>query len=495
MRNIAFLIIGVALAGALVLANPPAQPSRSAEVLLGQALHQEEVEGNLDAAIATYKKILADYPDNRPLAAKALLQMGRCYEKLGKDGARKAYERLVRDYADQSEARVARSRLAAMNRPSSTTLTTRRLEIPTGVDTPTSTVSPDGRFLAFMDWHTGNLAVRDLRTGKDHLLTNEGTEGKEDARVFRAVEESRWSPDGKQIAYTLYIESGTKTSDELRVIAVNGGKPRVLTRFENTREVSCLAWSPDGKKTLATVYPQNGPKQMVMVSTADGSTRVLTELKREIYPTTKRFSPDSRYIAYDFLPDPASPERDIYLMSVDTGKSTPLIQRPGDDYLLGWSPDGKWVLFASDRTGSLGIWGVRVREGKAQGAAEMLRAGAGDVVPMGFTRDGFFYYALRSGKDDIYVARLDPASGRVQKPPKKLIREFEGHNYWPRYSPDGKYLAYVSWRGLRLGALRRESVLCIRSLETGKDRKFPTEFRRLAGPRWLPDRSAVIIAA
>src|SRR4030065_2398112 len=96
MKKSIFLIaVALGLLIALSPADHAAQKSQSAEVLLGAALHQEEVEGNFEAAIETYKKILADYPDTRPIAAKALLQMGRCYEKLGKSGARMAYERLV----------------------------------------------------------------------------------------------------------------------------------------------------------------------------------------------------------------------------------------------------------------------------------------------------------------------------------------------------------------------------------------------------------------
>jgi len=99
MKNTRFLLIfTMALAG-ILLASMPTQQSRSADALLGAALHQEEVEGNLEAAIETYKKIIADYPGNRPMVARALLHMGQCYEKLGKEEARKAYERVVRDYA------------------------------------------------------------------------------------------------------------------------------------------------------------------------------------------------------------------------------------------------------------------------------------------------------------------------------------------------------------------------------------------------------------
>ena len=79
MKNFRLLfVITVTLVGGLLASNRPTQQNRSAEVLLGTALHQEEVEGKLEAAIETYRKFLAEYPDNRPLAAKALLHMGQC---------------------------------------------------------------------------------------------------------------------------------------------------------------------------------------------------------------------------------------------------------------------------------------------------------------------------------------------------------------------------------------------------------------------------------
>ncbi len=109
--------------GALLIVGPLtgrlAMPQNydRAEVLFQSARSKELVSGELEQAIDLYKKIVASYGSNRPVAAKALLQMGRCYEKLGKDEARKAYERLVRDYAGQSEqAKLARARLAALRK-------------------------------------------------------------------------------------------------------------------------------------------------------------------------------------------------------------------------------------------------------------------------------------------------------------------------------------------------------------------------------------------
>ena len=108
---IAALLLAVALAAGAAAQKKPA----TAEELLGAALHQEEVEGNLERAIATYKKVVAEAGATRAVAGRALLRMGQCYEKLGNAEARKAYERVVREYADQSEiAAQARVRLAAL---------------------------------------------------------------------------------------------------------------------------------------------------------------------------------------------------------------------------------------------------------------------------------------------------------------------------------------------------------------------------------------------
>lgn len=118
----------VALAAAITAAGTATQ---SGHDLFQQALVKERAEGNLHGAIDLYERIVQDYPEDHALAAKALVQMGQCYEKLGKAEARKAYERIVRDYADQAEPlQVARARLAALTSPSPTSLTVRRLESP-----------------------------------------------------------------------------------------------------------------------------------------------------------------------------------------------------------------------------------------------------------------------------------------------------------------------------------------------------------------------------
>ncbi len=85
---------------------------------LEAARHSETVDGDLKSAIDQYNAILERARENRPIAARALLQLAQCQEKLGRrDAAHAAYLRLVKEFSDQPEvAAVAREQLAGWTR-------------------------------------------------------------------------------------------------------------------------------------------------------------------------------------------------------------------------------------------------------------------------------------------------------------------------------------------------------------------------------------------
>jgi hypothetical protein len=108
-----FLIAGFALA-----AFTSAQKEDPPQLLLEKATKLELVDGDLKGAIAIDERILGLPGVPRTVAARALLHLGECHEKLGHAEARKAYERLVREFADQEEeVGRARARLAALGEP------------------------------------------------------------------------------------------------------------------------------------------------------------------------------------------------------------------------------------------------------------------------------------------------------------------------------------------------------------------------------------------
>jgi Tol biopolymer transport system component len=484
---LAVALLGVVLTGVVATA----QKNREAEVALQAAIQKEKVDGELEDAIRQYKEILAKHKSDRAVAAQALVHIGQCYEKLGKGEAQKAYQQVLKEYADQAEAlKVARERLSALralDRKAGGTLAVRKVWAEPLTDTM-GEISPDARYLSFVDWDTGDLAVRDLDTGKNRRLTNKGA-WKESGDF---AEYSRWSPDGRKLAYDWYVDRPGQTPIyvlELRIMTVANSQSRVVYKTRNEKEwLETSDWSPDGKQIAVVRYAENNGNEIVLVSAADGRLRVLKTLGREsTWPVL--FSPDGRYLVYSY----GGPERDVFLLSADGKQAATLIEHPADDVALGWSPDGRWVLFLSDRTGSLDLWAVRVAGGKAQGEAQLIKPALGRAVPLGVAKDGSLYYGMTQHTHDVYVARLDPRTGKILGPPVKAVKRFEGVNDWPWYSPDGKRLAYVSAR--RSGARLYYNVLCVRSLETGEEREYPTKFRRLAGTRWAPDGRSVFVAA
>lgn len=265
---------------------------------------------------------------------------------------------------------------------------------------------------------------------------------------------------------------------------------------EEVRYLQPFAWSPDGKQILTLVTRRDGTHQIVLIAVSDGSMRILKSLGWR-YPIKMGFSPDGRTVAYDVPVRPDSADRDIFILSVDGRREIPLVQHPAIDYGPVWTPDGKAVLFASDRRGNTDLWAIQVAEGKPQGMPRLLKPDMGNVMPLGFSRDGSYYYGVRTGTEDVHVAELNPQTAELSRPPTRLTERFVGSNLAGAWSPDGRQVAYVSRRSPLLEAPGSMAVV-IRSLETGVERDFFSAlslsgFRPVI--RWFPDGQSLLLAA
>jgi len=90
---------------------------------------------------------------------------------------------------------------------------------------------------------------------------------------------------------------------------------------------------------------------------------------------------------------------------------------------------------------------------------------------------------------DIFTADFDSKREKIQFPPVKATDRFVGKNFFPEWSPDGKYLSYVSNRYSGYA----KNPICIRSLETGDEREIIPELRYIWGPRWSPDGRSILV--
>ncbi len=197
------------------------------------------------------------------------------------------------------------------------------------VDLYVGTLSLDGRYLSSVDWWSGgNLIVHDLVTGENRQLTNDASW---DPPHFAYL--SAMSQDGIRVAYAwLHPYRGRDSSSvDLRIVGVDGAAPRVLYHDDKVGEIGPKAWSPDGKHILATFSLKHGPDQIVLVSVADGSVRVLKSpfLTPHIYSFKMSFSPDGRFIVYS-VPQKDSDAQDIALLRADDGREIPLVPLPAN---------------------------------------------------------------------------------------------------------------------------------------------------------------------
>lgn len=360
---------------------------------------------------------------------------------------------------------------AVAGRAQDTTLVMRRVWSGRGVD-GLGSPTPDGSHLTFVDWATGNLALRDMATGKVRYLTHKGISDSGYAEL------SVVSPDGRRVAYHWYPGGWTW---ELRVVDIDGSNDKLLIGGDEDLYVAPEAWSPDGRNILVR-YVRGTDGSIALVSPDDGSIR---ELKR-LTPSSgsqASFSPDGRYVVYDLV-DPESSKRDIFLLSVDTGREVPLVRNEADDPLFGWVPGSDWVLFGSDRTGTLGAWAIRVEDGRPAGDPVLVKPDIWRAYPTGFTADGSFYYVVDISTVGTYVATVDTATGSLLSGPTPLDPNgsLGGGRQRANWSPDGRRVAY--WKTTDPSY---SPILGIRSMETGETRELEMKFRSNCRPRWSPD--------
>ena len=196
---------------------------------------------------------------------------------------------------------------------------------------------------------------------------------------------------------------------------------------------------------------------------------------------------------YSLNQQPPHIQHDIYLLSTDGSQDIPLVEHPANDVFPIWAPDGKSILFTSNRSGTLDVWVIPMADAKPQGPPVLVKKDIGRFLPLGFTQKGSFYYGLRTGTEDAYVASLDPATGKVLQPPKPVSKLLAGVNRSPDWSPDGKQLAFLSHVDTENHGLEMR-VITIQSVETGQERQFGVpKLGYLDWLRWSPDGRSFLV--
>jgi len=405
----------------------------------------------------------------------------------------------VRDYADQKDAvDIARARLGSSGSERRSTELARIWTAVPGADFH-GAVSRDGRYVPYVDWDKeGDLYLRDVVAGVNRRVTNTANYG-----TLKGAGQSAgglsFSPDGKHLAYAWF--KGVRDGDryELRIVRVgNGGTPEPRRLFDNedVHWISPDDWSRDGKWIAVQLQRKDRSAHIGLIAVQDGSLRVLRSIERR-GSSSLSFSPDGKYLAFDRRSARDTAQRDVFVLAVDDGREFAAVAHPSEDALIGWSADGK-LIFASDRSGSVGLWALPFAGGRPQGPAELLKTDLGHFQSMGMSEAGALYMALSDirNRSNIETASFDFERGQFTSPRAAAVPTFVGANQHPDWSPDGRFLAYVSRRGALGGSLMfAHYVVGIQSLEGGSVRELSPSpnFQLFWSLHWAPDGRSLVV--
>ena len=147
-------------------------------------------------------------------------------------------------------------------------------------------------------------------------------------------------------------------------------------------------------------------------------------------------SPDGKRLAVDGSDSQGN--RDVWLIDLASGNSTRFTFDPAQDLFPVWSPDGSRIVFGSDREGPRNLF---QRSAKGAGKEELLLKSDFNAYPVDWSHDGrYIAYVINDPKTKIDVWVL-PVSGNQKPFP---FANTEASERGARFSPDGKWLAYVS---------------------------------------------------
>lgn len=353
-------------------------------------------------------------------------------------------------------------------------------------------VSPDGKALVYdscpvfeNEWRKGavsdgtrDLWIYDLTTGKHRQLTS--NRGEDRDGVF--------APDGRSIYYVSEQVGGSFNVWQLGL--EDGAEPRPITKHEG-RPVRFVSVAMDG--TL--VYAYDGA--IWRRDAAGGEPRPLELLIRQSPLVSGSFSASANPYVSEIAARPDSTEvavvarGEIYVVSTSDGRARRITDTPAFEQQVSFSPDGRRLLFCSEREGASEIYEVSLPDGRNSftepGGLEEKRiiASQVDLLFPAYAPDGQ-HIAYYENRTSIKVWDREHDTTVTALPPGNAYSYGDGDLGYD-WSPDGRFI--VASVGSVVGDL--DIALCD---ATGQ--KPPVNLSRSGyanmNPAFLPDGQSIL---
>jgi Tol biopolymer transport system component len=215
----------------------------------------------------------------------------------------------------------------------------------------------DGSRLAYRAIQAGRSEVRELRTADREervLLVSQSW----------SPTSPRWSSDGRRLAYArrgVPTFSGEETDSEVAVLTTDLNKEQLLPLPAELR-FRPSDWTNDGTTILGDCRPTSDRTTGICVvpaSRGDAASRAAKVLVHKpgsnLY--NPRFSPDERWISFVAVDSRGSRTARLFVAPANGGEWIPVTDGHAFDDKARWAPDGRTILFLSDRGGYLNVRG------------------------------------------------------------------------------------------------------------------------------------------
>jgi Tol biopolymer transport system component len=418
-------------------------------------------------------RMLARSPEERyPSAAEALADLAALLEGGAKPGARRRAWLWAASVAIAAALALG-GYLALHRRAEPMKATFSRLTDEEGRESYPA-LSSDGQSVAYVRTVDGqtDIFLQALDKAEGDFSNAEAvnlTEGSPDDDTQPA-----FSPDGRWIAFRSEREGGG-----IWLMSSDGGGARRIADFGFNP-----AWSPDGREiaiaTEGIVEPimRKMDSEIWIVDVSTGHRRELVRKADDgVQPS---WSPSGARIAYWGLP-PEGARRILWTIPAAGGERVKVL----DDGFLNWnpvwSPDGRYLYFGSDRSGSLNLWRLPIEEatGKVMGEPEMVTTPAMGSGFWSVSRDGRrIVYAANESKANIERFPFDEETLRTTGPATAVTRGSHRIRSCD-VSPDGRSIAFCT-------VSPREDLFLVRT-DGGSHVQLTDDAAKDRHPFWSPD--------
>lgn len=383
--------------------------------------------------------------------------------------------------------------------------------------------SPDGQVVAFV-WNgerqdNYDIYVKDLRTQKLRRMTT----------AAEVDYSPAFSPDGRWIAF---CRGNDAAGGALMLVPTLGGAERTVTQLQTIALPAShvLSWSPDSQWLLvSTSVKSDEERGIALVSTETGRAIELTKPEPGLTDTYPALSPNGRVAA--FVRDLGRGVSILHVMPferamMDRSRLRALHFNGFERVYVGapsWTPDGKQIIFESNRGGSYRLWSTpidqstppRVLEGLSDRAHTPAVSANGDLI---YVRDmtmiNLWRVTLSKKRNGTRAVGLierivgstrEATSPSISDDGKKLVFSSNQSGYseiWtsnadgtnqvqltsfnnpltgsPAWSPDGRQIVFDS-------RAEGEPMIYVMSGEGGSPVKVTSGHSRNVLPTWSPD--------